>query len=310
MGAYGSPELFPPSDSNEYANQPQKPQLKKCGGLKFAYTILLILTTLLALNTAFCFYCAYVVTAIYSLIPTIGLAVAAHMVHSNIDAVNVINGNATGRIHRQAIKKYRSNGTNVNYLTPESALAYFRYHPIKVNSAGKIIATAVIPFTICALLLSATPYMNAQPTLQPVEQKTDSSLVRQSKNISSRQDETEAAYKASCRQYTYEQIARNPNSYKGKRIKLTAKVNQIQDVGNGTEMLLLEMSTNSSNTLDGSLYALYSPKNDNEERILENDKVTLYGVMDGLQTYTTIMGNSRSVPKLTIEYRNIEATKK
>ncbi|MCH4239907.1 MAG: hypothetical protein LKF71_06550, partial [Oscillospiraceae bacterium] len=91
---------------------------------------------------------------------------------------------------------------------------------------------------------------------------------------------------------------------------LTAKVNQIQDVGNGTEMLLLEMSTNSSNTLDGSLYALYSPKNDNEERILENDKVTLYGVMDGLQTYTTIMGNSRSVPKLTIEYRNIEATKK
>ena len=36
----------------------------------------------------------------------------------------------------------------------------------------------------------------------------------------------------------------------------------------------------------------------NESRVLENDRVTLYGEFNGLKTYTTVMGASITIPSM------------
>ena len=42
-----------------------------------------------------------------------------------------------------------------------------------------------------------------------------------------------------------------------------------------------------------------------KQRILEDDKVTLWGEYAGIKTYTTVMGASMSIPHLDAEYVSI-----
>ena len=40
--------------------------------------------------------------------------------------------------------------------------------------------------------------------------------------------------------------------------------------------------------------------------IIEDDKVTVYGKYDGLETYTTIMGGSVTIPRVKAERINVK----
>ncbi|WOC33245.1 MULTISPECIES: OB-fold protein [Caproicibacterium] len=301
MGAYGSPEHLPPNNQN-FSYTAGNPPPKKHTGQKVAYAVLFFLSAVFTLCTVSLLCGGYISTGILMAVETLGLMAATHMVHTNIDATNVANGIPTGRIYRKALNGYRSNGAVVNHLNPESAISYFRYHPIKMKSSGKIIAAVVAPFIVCLLISGILPY--SSDTTQQVQAGIH--LYSSTSPVS--KTSTEAEYKASCKTIAFQQIARNPNKYKGQNVKLTATVQQIQDTGDGTQMLLLEADSDSEHTSDSSLYALYTPESENEDRILENDKITVYGVLNGLQTYTTVMGDSRSVPKINIRYRDILAS--
>lgn len=41
---------------------------------------------------------------------------------------------------------------------------------------------------------------------------------------------------------------------------------------------------------------------ENEPRILEDDKLTFYGECDGIETYTSIVGTQLSIPALKAKY--------
>ena len=50
------------------------------------------------------------------------------------------------------------------------------------------------------------------------------------------------------------------------------------------------------------LYIDYKRKSDMESRVLENDIITVYGIMNGIKTYTSVFGNQISIPYLLAEY--------
>lgn len=115
-------------------------------------------------------------------------------------------------------------------------------------------------------------------------------------------------YKAQCRDISYEDIARNPDNFKGQKVKFYGKVLQVQTAKIlGGESVVLRVATKDSGYdtwYDDVVYVNYEKK-EGESNILEDDMVTLYGVCDGTTTYTTVMGSSVTIPSVNAEYIDI-----
>lgn len=113
-------------------------------------------------------------------------------------------------------------------------------------------------------------------------------------------------YKASCKTFNYKDIARNPNNYQGKQAKFTGKVLQVEESW-GSDILRINVTKGEYDIWDDTIYVEYTPKSDNESRILENDIVTVYGNLNGIKTYTAVLGNDISVPYLKAEYIDLQS---
>lgn len=110
-------------------------------------------------------------------------------------------------------------------------------------------------------------------------------------------------YKSSCTAgYSYTELARDPNTYVGKNAKFTGKVIQVSE-GLGSTVMRVDV-TQGKYSWDDTLYVTYTPK-DGESRILEDDIITIYGEMQPLKTYTTVMGASVSIPAIDAKYIEI-----
>lgn len=103
------------------------------------------------------------------------------------------------------------------------------------------------------------------------------------------------SYMKQCKTYSYNKIQRKPDKYDGKKIKVSGTVIQVMEGWLDTVSLRIEDSS-------GDVwYASYS-YSDNESKILENDKVTVYGESTGTETYTTVLGNTQTIPSVDAEY--------
>lgn len=94
---------------------------------------------------------------------------------------------------------------------------------------------------------------------------------------------------------TFKQLARTPDDYIGKKIKFTGKVVQVVD---GTSEVHIRLAINSD--YDSIIYCAYDPSI-LSFRILEDDKITIYGTSLGLYTYTSTMGASITIPSAWID---------
>lgn len=94
---------------------------------------------------------------------------------------------------------------------------------------------------------------------------------------------------------TYEQLARTPDEYKGKKAKFSGKVIQVVE-GKGETDLRIAVSGN----YDTILYVVYDPKI-SSTRILENDSVIVKGISKGIYTYKTTLGGQKSIPLLMVD---------
>lgn len=114
-----------------------------------------------------------------------------------------------------------------------------------------------------------------------------------------------AAYKAGCESISYNELARNPNSYIDKDIVIYGQILQVQEDGDD---LTLRVGTKDSGY--GSYYDdvvmiayTYSP---GESRLLEDDMVYVYGPYYGTYTYESVMGNDITVPAIVAKYIDLE----
>lgn len=107
--------------------------------------------------------------------------------------------------------------------------------------------------------------------------------------------------KSLCNQVSWEELTRYPDSYIGQYVKMTGIVTSPGDssilvatrVDNGIfyeDYVWVEFDSSSSGT-----------------RFLEEDRITIYGIANGLKSYTTVAGGSKTVPliqAIVIEFAN------
>lgn len=94
---------------------------------------------------------------------------------------------------------------------------------------------------------------------------------------------------------TYSKLARNPDKYEGKKVKFKGQVMQISE---GLLSNVIRLAVGGD--YDKVLYLNVS-ESLTEERILEDDWITIYGVSDGIETYTTVMGANVSIPSVDVD---------
>lgn len=111
-------------------------------------------------------------------------------------------------------------------------------------------------------------------------------------------------YIASCKTYKYKDIARNPDKYFGKRAKFKGEVVQVIE-GYYDTTLRVDVTKGKYGIYTDTMYVVYTPKSSSESRILEDDIITIYGELSGIETYETIMGSRVSIPRIDAEYITI-----
>lgn len=107
-------------------------------------------------------------------------------------------------------------------------------------------------------------------------------------------------YKASCQGIAYDELARNPGSYIGQRVKYTGEI--IQVIEDGTTATYRINVTQGDYGLWDDTVLVYYRFSDGQSRFLEDDIVTFYGMSGGLHTYESTMGVSITVPLVYAEY--------
>lgn len=113
--------------------------------------------------------------------------------------------------------------------------------------------------------------------------------------------EKKNAYKNMCQNYTFDEIARNPDSYKGNYAKFTGEIIQSMEEGS-SYTLRVSVTKGKYGFYSDPILVTYTKKDSNENRLLEDDIVTLYGQLAGTYTYTTVLGSSVTIPLLNAEY--------
>ncbi|MCU5171803.1 MULTISPECIES: hypothetical protein [Bacillus cereus group] len=94
---------------------------------------------------------------------------------------------------------------------------------------------------------------------------------------------------------TYDQLARTPDDFKGKKAKFTGKVLQVME-GQGETQLRVAVNGD----YDKVLYVAYKSDILNS-RVLEKDNVTVKGKSAGIFTYKSTMGGEISIPAMLVE---------
>lgn len=115
-----------------------------------------------------------------------------------------------------------------------------------------------------------------------------------------------AEYKKECKTISYSDLARNPDKYKYDKFKFTGEVIQVMDDGYDTVLRInvTPYTIGDSVHYKDTIYAevmLFS----GDDRILEDDIITIWGHCTGLITYESIFGQQISIPGMDIEYYEI-----
>lgn len=96
--------------------------------------------------------------------------------------------------------------------------------------------------------------------------------------------------------YDYESIARNPDSYEGKKMAFVGKVAQVIEGDGETDIRL------AVDDYYNDIIYVYFASDIIDFRVLDDDVLTVYGTGEGLYTYESTMGNSVSVPLMQADH--------
>lgn len=117
----------------------------------------------------------------------------------------------------------------------------------------------------------------------------------------------ESEFKDSCETIDFETLSRNPDKYKGNNYKFTGEVIQVQESSWGdTVDLRINITKEEFEYIDDVMWTdtIYATVEipEGEDKILEDDILTFWGTCEGDYTYETVLGNSITLPKISIKY--------
>ena len=112
-------------------------------------------------------------------------------------------------------------------------------------------------------------------------------------------EEVKAAFIAKCYSPSYEDVARYPDDWDGYEVRFTGEV--IQVLQDGDEYTLRVNVTRGDYFWSDTIMVYYVAPS-GAARILEDDVVTLYGIMHGMYSYESVMGATITVPLMEALY--------
>ena len=95
---------------------------------------------------------------------------------------------------------------------------------------------------------------------------------------------------------TYDNLARTPDDYNGKKVKFKGKVVQVLE---GTLETQIRLAVNKD--YNKILYCRVPKAKTTSTRILEDDIITIFGVSEGLITYKSTMGGEITIPQVSVD---------
>lgn len=117
--------------------------------------------------------------------------------------------------------------------------------------------------------------------------------LEEKQELKEQMDRDKQALLDSYKTYSYEELIRKPKDYKGKKIAVTGTVVSVTDSNNGKMLILVETNDDSTHQFMITAYS-----DDSDERVWENDDITVYGIYQGVIGYTSTMGEHASFPSI------------
>ncbi len=124
------------------------------------------------------------------------------------------------------------------------------------------------------------------------EQKAAEKAAAEAETAAAKAAEEAAGYETGI---TYDQLARTPDDFKGKKVKFYGKVIQVIDSGSSVQIRLAV-----DDNYDTVLLGEYDSKIVSS-RVLDDDHITIYGTSVGVITYKSTMGGNITIPGVYIE---------
>ena len=106
-------------------------------------------------------------------------------------------------------------------------------------------------------------------------------------------------FAAACVTVPYRDVERNPDQNKGLKIRVSGTVIQVEEGWFDTVTLRVRDA-------GGDVWYVTYTRADGESRILENDSITVYGTCEGVETYTSVLGTSVTIPAVRARYIDAE----
>lgn len=102
-------------------------------------------------------------------------------------------------------------------------------------------------------------------------------------------------FKLNCKEIQYKNIAKREKDYMGEPVKFKGKVIQVQEEEDNTATYRVSIDEYEEEVIIGSY-----TRGEDEDRILEGEYVTLYGISEGLYTYESVLGQDITIPYIDI----------
>lgn len=189
------------------------------------------------------------------------------------------------------------------YYTPPSQQQYeYNYYSTQIekNKKGKgCLISGLVVVGIFVLI-----FLFASWGVSDIDESTNS------KSTTQETTQSKSDFIDTCKEYTYKEIARNPEKYKGNHAKFKGQVIQVQENGNDI-VLRVNVTAEENEFVEGgylwedTIYVEYTRKSNTESRILEDDIITMYGTLNGLKEYSSVMKSQVNIPYLIAEFVDI-----
>lgn len=105
-------------------------------------------------------------------------------------------------------------------------------------------------------------------------------------------------FKSECTTIDYKELARSPQKFENAKVKYTGQVIQALESGLNVELRVNVTKDEFGNYSDDTIFVTYRKANKDENRILEDDIITLWGYSKGLITYTSALGIDVTIPRI------------
>lgn len=149
---------------------------------------------------------------------------------------------------------------------------------------------------------------NNEPTAieQTVEENEQSEV---SDTVAEEPKETEEEYRASCQEYAYKDVLRNPDDYIGKRVKITVKISSVhsEDWKTPIKYYFAYSDNDGSGAYWDDQYGVFDCREVQEPKLLEDDIITVYGEISKPKETTSLIVNSEELFCIDMKYVDLIA---